>query len=569
MLQDVFAERGVEILAQARARVGARDGDGVVVTLADGRTVSGSHALMTVGSVPNTAELGAGEGRHRAPDGGGFIAVDRVSRTSVPGIYAAGDCTGVLMLASVAAMQGRIAMWHALGEGVAPIKLKTVAADVFTRPEIATVGISQRAIDAGEVPARTIMLPLVDEPAGQDAGPAPRVREAVLPPGHRAWCIGGVVVAPVASELILPIALAVQNGLTVDRPGAHVLGVPVAVGLDHRGGPAADAPRRPGLRVRSGASLIPRAATAPTIEGMSIVPTSSKVPVVPVAAGAIVAQLGAAAIGLLLPFPALLAIVLTAGAARVATRGRVGPVVARTGLAVGAASAVLGLVLSGLGLRGDHPRRDHRGGGRRGRGRGAPPPLVLDLADDRALRHGAARAGREPGDRAGLVRVERLLHLHRLEHDDQVALGDRVAVGHRDLDDRALHRAVSASPDAAALPGRRRARRGAAFSAAAPPADRAETGGQRDLEPLAADLDHDGLARLGSSSVAAAAVERRDGVVPLGLDPPGVHAERLGGERRVAHDQPVERQHGRHALDHHLVERAAGPLQRLARGSRR
>jgi len=83
---------------------------------------------------------------------------------------------------------------------------------------------------------------------------------------------------------------------------------------------------------------------------MSIVPTSSKVPAVPVVAGAAVAQLGAAAIGLLLPFPALLAIVLTAAAARVATRGRVGPVVARTGLAVGAASAVLGLVLSGLGL---------------------------------------------------------------------------------------------------------------------------------------------------------------------------------------------------------------------------
>ncbi len=83
---------------------------------------------------------------------------------------------------------------------------------------------------------------------------------------------------------------------------------------------------------------------------MSIVPTSSKVPVAPVVAGAAVAQLGAGAIGLLLPFPALLAIVLTAGAARVATRGRVGPVVARTGLAVGATSAVLGLLVGGLGL---------------------------------------------------------------------------------------------------------------------------------------------------------------------------------------------------------------------------
>src|SRR6185312_13054601 len=83
VLQDVFAERGVEILAQARAESVRRDGDGVVVTLADGRTVSGSHALMTVGSVPNTGELalekvGITTGR------GGFITVDRVSRTSVP-----------------------------------------------------------------------------------------------------------------------------------------------------------------------------------------------------------------------------------------------------------------------------------------------------------------------------------------------------------------------------------------------------------------------------------------------------------------------------------------------------
>ena len=51
-------------------------------------------------------------------DRGGFIEVDRVSRTSARGVYAAGDCTGVLMLASVAAMQGRIAMWHALGDAV-------------------------------------------------------------------------------------------------------------------------------------------------------------------------------------------------------------------------------------------------------------------------------------------------------------------------------------------------------------------------------------------------------------------------------------------------------------------
>ncbi|GAA5150395.1 NAD(P)H-quinone dehydrogenase [Pseudonocardia eucalypti] len=214
VLEDVFAERGVAILPRTRAESVKRSEDGVCVTLADGSTVTGSHALMTVGSVPNTDGLGLDE-VGIATDRGGFIPVDRVSRTSTPGVYAAGDCTGVLMLASVAAMQGRIAMWHALGEGVAPIKLKTVAAAVFTRPEIATVGISQATIDSGEVPARTIMLPL---------GTNPRAKMQGLRRGFvKLFCrpatgvvIGGVVVAPVASELILPIAMAVQNNLTVN-----------------------------------------------------------------------------------------------------------------------------------------------------------------------------------------------------------------------------------------------------------------------------------------------------------------------------------------------------------------
>jgi pyruvate/2-oxoglutarate dehydrogenase complex dihydrolipoamide dehydrogenase (E3) component len=83
-----------------------------------------------------------------------------VSRTSAPGVYAAGDCTGVLMLASVAAMQGRIAMWHTLGEAVGPLRLGHVAATIFTDPEIATVGVSQRAVNAGQVSARELKLPL-------------------------------------------------------------------------------------------------------------------------------------------------------------------------------------------------------------------------------------------------------------------------------------------------------------------------------------------------------------------------------------------------------------------------
>ncbi|MDQ4116169.1 MAG: NAD(P)H-quinone dehydrogenase [Actinomycetota bacterium] len=214
VLEEVFAERGVHILPHSRAEAVRNTGDGVEVTLTDGRTVTGSHALMTVGSVPNTGDIGL-EKVGIDTDRGGFIPVDRVSRTSEPGVYAAGDCTGVMMLASVAAMQGRIAMWHALGEGVAPIKLRTVAGNVFTRPEIATVGIGQRAIDSGETPARTVMLPLSTNPRAKMRGLRRGFVKLFCRPASGV-VIGGVVVAPVASELILPIAMAVQKGLNVD-----------------------------------------------------------------------------------------------------------------------------------------------------------------------------------------------------------------------------------------------------------------------------------------------------------------------------------------------------------------
>jgi dihydrolipoamide dehydrogenase len=215
VLEESFAERGVQLVKNARAESVTRTASGVLVKMTDGREVEGSHALMTIGSVPNTSGLGLERvgielGR------GNYLTVDRVSRTSVPGIYAAGDCTGLLLLASVAAMQGRIAMWHALGEAVSPIRLRTVAAAVFTRPEIAAVGIPQSAIDNGSVLARTIKLPLQTNARAKMSG----LRQGFV----KIFCrqstgvvIGGVVVAPIASELILPIAMAVQNRITVNQ----------------------------------------------------------------------------------------------------------------------------------------------------------------------------------------------------------------------------------------------------------------------------------------------------------------------------------------------------------------
>jgi len=214
LLQTVFERRGMGI-RRGRAASVERTAKGVLVHLTDGTTVEGSHALMTVGSVPNTGDMGLAEAGVAVTEAG-FVQVDRVSRTTVPGVYAAGDCTGVLMLASVAAMQGRIAMWHALGEAVAPLRLGTVSANVFTDPQVASVGVTQLQVESGAVAAQSVMLPLATNARAKMQGITDGFVKFFCRPGS-GTVLGGVVVAPGASELIMPISLAVQHGLTVDQ----------------------------------------------------------------------------------------------------------------------------------------------------------------------------------------------------------------------------------------------------------------------------------------------------------------------------------------------------------------
>jgi pyruvate/2-oxoglutarate dehydrogenase complex dihydrolipoamide dehydrogenase (E3) component len=240
VLEDVFTRRGMTVLGKSRAESVRRTADGVIVTLTDGRTVDGSHALLAVGSLPSTQDLGVEESGVSLGDGG-FVSVDRVSRTTARGVYAAGDCTGVLMLASVAAMQGRIAMSHALGDAVQPLDLQTVSSNVFTAPEIATVGLTQQAVDAGDSTAMVVKVPLADNARAK----MQNVRDGFV----KLFClpttgivVGGVVVAPRASELIHPIAIAVGERLNVDQL-AHAFTVYPSIS-----GSVAEAARRLHLR---------------------------------------------------------------------------------------------------------------------------------------------------------------------------------------------------------------------------------------------------------------------------------------------------------------------------------
>lgn len=218
LIEEVFRRRGMAVLGKSRMASVERAGDRVIVTLADGRTVEGSHCLLALGSIPSTTGIGLAELGVRV-DEAGFIQVDRVSRTSAPGVYAAGDCTGVHLLASVAAQQGRIAMAHLLGDAVHPLDLAEVSANIFTSPEIATVGLSPAQMAAEGLHVETVKLPLATNPRAKMQG----IRDGFVKLYARTstgTIVGGVIVSPRASELIHVVSLAVSLNLTVDQVAA-------------------------------------------------------------------------------------------------------------------------------------------------------------------------------------------------------------------------------------------------------------------------------------------------------------------------------------------------------------
>ena len=215
VLEDAFARRGVTVRSRSRAAAARRTEDGVVVTLDSGEEIAGSHVLMALGGIPWTADLGLFTAGVRVRESG-HIETDRVSRTSVRGIYAAGDCTGVYPLASVAAMQGRIAMHHALGDAVSPLISAQVSSAIFTSPEIAVVGASEQEVLAGQVRGEVLTLGLDTNPRAKMQGITEGFVKLIVRPGSHT-VIGAVVVAPRASELILPYTLAVAQRLTAEQ----------------------------------------------------------------------------------------------------------------------------------------------------------------------------------------------------------------------------------------------------------------------------------------------------------------------------------------------------------------
>lgn len=215
LIEEVFTRHGMALLKNVRANSVTNTGDGVRVELSTGEVLEGSHCLMAVGATPNTHGLGLEEAGIKL-EADGRVAVNKVARTSRANVYAIGDCANSLPLASVSAMMGRTAVYHTMGDVATPTRLRNVASNVFTAPEIAQVGWSQQDIEQGLVRGEVHTIPLEGNPRAKMQGLREGFIKLFASVGS-GTVIGGVVVAPRASDLIYPIAVAIENRLTVDQ----------------------------------------------------------------------------------------------------------------------------------------------------------------------------------------------------------------------------------------------------------------------------------------------------------------------------------------------------------------
>lgn len=215
VLEDVFGRRGMTLKSKSRADTVEATDTGVVVTLSNGKTISASHCLMAVGSIPNTATLGLAEAGVLTSESG-HIVVNKVARTSVSNIYAVGDCSDAPPLASVASHQGRTAVFHALGDFAKPLDTRLVCSNIFTSPEIATVGYTEKDVKSGAVNGIVYKLDLDANPRAKMQGTTDGFVKLIAQP-ESGILIGGVIVAPRASELVNFLSFAMEHRHTVDQ----------------------------------------------------------------------------------------------------------------------------------------------------------------------------------------------------------------------------------------------------------------------------------------------------------------------------------------------------------------
>jgi len=213
-LRSQFKKRGIKVMVKSKiVEMNVSDGK-VIATMESGETVEAEKALISIGRAVAADGIGLEE-RSVERDDRGAIAINEKMETSVPGVYAAGDVTGKIMLAHVASAQGVVAAANALG-GSRALSYDAVPSCVYTRPEVASVGLKEnQAVEAGfDVSTSKFQLSALGKAmiTGDTTGFVKIVADS-----KTEKVLGVTIVGPHATDIIHEVVLAVHAGITVEQ----------------------------------------------------------------------------------------------------------------------------------------------------------------------------------------------------------------------------------------------------------------------------------------------------------------------------------------------------------------
>jgi NAD(P)H dehydrogenase (quinone) len=224
VLEEEFMRRGVNLVMGARAESIERAEDSVTVHCDDGRSVRSSHAVLAIGSIPNTENIGL-DAAGVAVDQWGYVGINQHCVTNVEHIYAAGDISGKLPLSSVASMQGRKVSEHIMGGHTRShrhLDYDKAASAIFTEPEIADVGLAEAEAFSSGRKIRVTKVPFSSTAKAMINNDTKGFVKIISDPAT-GEVLGGSIVGRQAAELISVIAVAVTAGLTVTDLAESIL----------------------------------------------------------------------------------------------------------------------------------------------------------------------------------------------------------------------------------------------------------------------------------------------------------------------------------------------------------
>lgn len=208
--------KGIKILTDSRVLSVSDGGKGALVeveTPEGNKTYEAEKVLLCVGRAPNTDGLGLDQAGIEKKDS--CINTNEYLETSVPDVYAVGDCTGKMMLAHAAMMMGEAAAENAMG-GSVRFDPDTVPACAFVGPEFAGVGLTEEAASSKGIKVKIGRFPMSANGRSLVMGYTDGMIKVVADAEY-GEILGVHILAANAADIIEEAALAMKLECTLDE----------------------------------------------------------------------------------------------------------------------------------------------------------------------------------------------------------------------------------------------------------------------------------------------------------------------------------------------------------------